>query len=59
MRPNQLGSIVGISEQADRRGEYLAQFPSGIVYTVEFEDGKDAEIPERFLEKALFPGEAG
>lgn len=49
MRPGSPAEIVGISEQHQRHGSYLRQFPSGVVYTVEFEDGNDAGVHESYL----------
>lgn len=40
------GVVVGVSEQAERHGSYLDRFPHGVVYTVEFEDGSDADVCE-------------
>jgi hypothetical protein len=41
--------VVGVSEQHERQGSYLQGFASGVVYTVEFEDGSDAEVREDHL----------
>jgi len=56
-RPGQLASVVGISLEAERRGEFLKAFPHGIVYTIEFEDGSSVELHEDFVEKGAFPSE--
>ena len=48
-RPGSRASVVGISEQHERHGSHLQRFPSGVVYTVEFEDGSDAEVHEDHL----------
>ena len=56
-RPGALASVVGINLEQERGGEYLAKFPHGVVYTVEFEDGSDADVPEGLLEAGKFPGE--
>jgi len=45
-RPGSPAGIVGISEKHNRHGSYLQDFPDGVVYTVEFEDGEDAEVHE-------------
>lgn len=57
LRPSNLASVVGISLQAERKDEYLRQFPHGVVYTIEFEDGSDAQIEEGLLERSAFPSE--
>jgi hypothetical protein len=49
VRPGSPAEVVGISEQQQRHGSYLKQFPIGVVYTVEFEDGSDAELQEDHL----------
>lgn len=51
-RPSNKAWIVGISEEADRSGDYREEFPFGIVYTVEFEDGMSMSIHEANLRKA-------
>lgn len=45
-RPGSPAEIVGISEKQERHGSYLQNFPDGVVYSVEFEDGGDAEVHE-------------
>lgn len=57
LRPGNLASVVGISLQPERKGEYLRQFPYGVVYTIEFEDGSDAQIEEGLVERGAFPSE--
>jgi hypothetical protein len=49
VRPGSPAEVVGFSEQHKRRGSYLQEFPTGVVYTVEFEDGSDAEVHEDHL----------
>ena len=39
VRPGSAAAVVGVSEH----------HPSGVVYTVEFEDGSDAEVHEDHL----------
>ncbi len=43
--------IVGIFE--DRPGPYFDKFPTGIVYTIEFEDGTSDEVHEDDLVEDL------
>ncbi len=43
-RPGELASVVGISIEAERSGEFLKAFPHGILYTIEFEDGNSVEL---------------
>jgi hypothetical protein len=45
------------SAENERSGAYLARFPRGTIYTIEFEDGSAVEIEEALLEKGAFPGE--
>lgn len=54
-RPGSIGVVVGFSRAEERSGEYLDQFPVGFVYTVEYDDGSDKEIQERFLRPADEP----
>lgn len=49
LRPGSPAEIVGISELHQRHGSYLLRFPGGVVYTVEFADGSDAEVHEDHL----------
>ena len=46
LRPGSPAEIVGMSEPHQRQGSYLMQFPGGVVYTVEFADGSEAEVHE-------------
>lgn len=48
-RPGATASIVGISRQYERSGTYLEEFPTGNVYTVEFDDGASIDVPEGML----------
>jgi hypothetical protein len=57
LRPGSLASVVGVHIEADRTGEFLKEFPLGVVYTIEFEDGSSVQIHESLLEKSAFPGE--
>lgn len=58
LRPAALASVVMIHEGRGRVGEYFEQFPDGVIYTVEFEDGHAVDLHEQFLEKGWFPSEA-
>jgi hypothetical protein len=49
VRPGSPVAVVGLSEQHQRSGSFLQTFPSGVVYTVEFGDGSDAEVHEDHL----------
>jgi hypothetical protein len=57
LRAGDLAWVVGIHTEAGRAGEFLKEFPHGVVYTIEFEDGSSVEIHESLLEKGAFPGE--
>ena len=41
------GWIVGVFESS--LGKYFEQFPPGVVYSIEFEDGTSTEVHERDL----------
>ena len=56
-RPGELGSVVGLSLESERSGEFFKAFPHGILYTIEFEDGTSVQLHEKFVEKGAFPGE--
>ncbi|MEX0758587.1 MAG: hypothetical protein WD100_03305 [Tistlia sp.] len=58
-RPGELASVVSISLATERGGEFLKEFPHGVVYSIEFEDGCIVEIHEDFVEKGAFPSELG
>lgn len=47
--PGALASIIGISRQYERSGTYLEEFPTGNVYTVEFDDGSSVDVPQGML----------
>lgn len=47
-KPGEKAWIVGVF--TDRPGPYFDQFPKGVVYTIEFEDGSSTEIHESDLE---------
>lgn len=51
-RPGAIASIVGISRQYERSGTYLEEFPTGNVYTVEFDDGASVDVPQGMLRSA-------
>jgi len=48
LRPGERGWIVAVLE--DRRRIPLPQFPPGVVYTMEFEDGAAVNVHEDDLE---------
>ena len=58
-RPGELASVVGISLEAERSGEFLKTFPHGILYTIEFEDGSSVQLHADLVEKGAFPSESG
>ena len=39
LRRGALVAIVGLSEVSERSGDFLAQYPHGLLYTIEYEDG--------------------
>jgi hypothetical protein len=51
LRPGSRAWIVGISAPHDRSGSFLAEHPTGYVYTIEFEDGSSVSAPETLLRR--------
>jgi hypothetical protein len=49
LRPGERAWVVGVSEEKDRKGEYLKKFPIGTVYLIEFEDGSTVSATESDL----------
>ena len=54
-RPGERASVTMVFLPADRHGAYFEQFPPGIVYSVEFEDGNSVDVHEDWLEKDYQP----
>ncbi|WP_144436619.1 hypothetical protein [Lysobacter antibioticus] len=54
LRPGSVGWVVGVFEERPV-GSYFSQFPPGVVYTVEYEDGEAKEVHEDFLEAGRLP----
>jgi hypothetical protein len=50
-RPGAMASVVGMSREDQRRGDFLKAFPAGMVYTIEFGDGTLVEVDELSLER--------
>jgi hypothetical protein len=51
MRPGARAWVVGITAEHERRGSHFEQFPTGVVYLVEFEDGDTLDIHEGMLQR--------
>jgi len=49
-RPGERAWVVGILTEAARYGSLLEQFPTGIVYDIEFEDGSSVSVHEGTLD---------
>lgn len=49
-RPGAKGWIIGITPPEERRGAHFEQFPEGVVYLVEFEDGEALELHDSWLD---------
>ncbi len=49
LRPGSRAWVVGISAPHERSGSFLAEHPTGFVYTIEFEDGSSVEAGEAML----------
>jgi hypothetical protein len=50
-RPGERAWIVGIQQESDRSGDFRLEFPCGVTYTIEFDDGTSIQIEERELLK--------
>ena len=50
LRQGQKASVIMVFLPQDRVGSYFEQFPPGVVYSVEYEDGESADVHEFFLE---------
>jgi hypothetical protein len=50
LRPTEKGWVVGAFGDVERQGRYFNQFPPGVVYTIEFEDGAAIDVHESNLE---------
>jgi len=50
LRPGQKAWVTLVVISEDRLGAYFDQFPSGTVYSIEYEDGSAATIHESVLE---------
>ena len=49
LRPGSRAWVVGISAPHERSGSFLADHPTGYVYTIEFEDGSSVDAGEAML----------
>lgn len=49
-RPGAKGWVVGITPPEERRGTHFEQFPEGVAYLVEFEDGEALDVHGSWLE---------
>jgi len=49
LRPGGRACVVGISAPHERSGSFLAEHPTGYVYTIEFEDGSSVDAGEAML----------
>lgn len=52
LRPGRKAWVVGVVGEGERSGSHYKQFPAGVVYTVEYEDGASSDIHESNLESA-------
>lgn len=43
-------SVIMVFEDNERSGSYFEQFPPGVVYSIEFEDGEAEDVHETHLE---------
>jgi hypothetical protein len=49
LRRGHRASVTMVFLPKDRDGSYFDQFPPGVVYSIEYEDGKSADVHENFL----------
>lgn len=49
LRPGEIASVVAVFNERPLGG-YFDQFPPGVIYSIEFEDGEATEIHESDLE---------
>jgi phospholipase C len=50
LRRGQKASVTMVFLPHDRVGSYFDQFPPGVLYSIEYEDGESADAHEDFLE---------
>lgn len=50
-RPGEIAWVIAVLEERPQ-GEYFDQFPPGVIYTIEYEDGEAIDIHESDLESA-------
>jgi len=50
LRRGHVASVFMVSLPEDRWGSYTEQFPPGVLYSVEYEDGDAVDVHEDFLE---------
>jgi hypothetical protein len=50
LRSGEKAWVVGVVEVEKRNGSYFDQFPPGVIYTIEFEDGASIDAHEDDLE---------
>lgn len=49
-RPGAKAAVIGITLPGERRGAHFEQFPEGVIYLVEFEDGEALDVHGSWLE---------
>jgi hypothetical protein len=50
LRQGQKASVIMVFLPHDRNGSYFDQFPPGILYSIEYQDGVSVDVHEDFLE---------
>ena len=51
LRPGEIASIIAVFETRPE-GRHFTQFPHGVVYSIEYADGKAVDIHDAHLEPA-------
>ena len=50
LRGGQKASVIMVFLPQDRKGSHFDQFPTGVVYSIEYADGEATDVHEQFLE---------
>jgi len=48
LHPGEIASVIGVFSKRPK-GQHFDQFPDGVIYTIEFENGDAIDIHESYL----------